>query len=163
MPLLFCKLPSVGRSREVLGCLLRLIVNVYSTRGARPVSHVVTLAAAIGLATAFVNAHAAAASHGSVYNHPAAQSLHPIAQSLFRFVQDSDDDSDSEVPPDQVEKYVTVYKDMQRDRSLTVETAAAKEGLTVVEFRDLEQRVERDDAARDQVRTELQAAVQNKP
>ena len=54
--------------------------------------------------------------------------------------QDSDDEDDNEVPPDQIEKYVAVYRDMQRDRSLTVETAAAKEGLTVSAFRHSDRR-----------------------
>ena len=80
-----------------------------------------------------------------------------------RLAQDSDDNTDSGVPPDQVEKYVAVYKDMQRDRSLTVDTAAAKEGLSVAEFRELEQKIERDDAAREHVRNELQGAVEEKP
>jgi hypothetical protein len=84
-------------------------------------------------------------------------------QSSRRLAQDSDDNTDSGVPPDQVEKYVAVYKDMQRDRSLTVDTAAAKEGLSVAEFRELEQKIERDDAAREHVRNELQGAVEEKP
>ena len=83
------------------------------------------------------------------------------SQSGPRLVQDSD--ADSEVAPDQVEKYIAVYKDMQRDRSLTVETAAAKEGLTVAEFRELEDKIGRDDAAREHVRTELQGAAAEKP
>jgi hypothetical protein len=74
-------------------------------------------------------------------------------------VQDSDDEDDKEVPPDQIEKYVAVYRDMQRDRSLTVESAAAKEGLTVSQFRQLEQKVEHDDAALERARSELQAAA----
>jgi hypothetical protein len=78
-------------------------------------------------------------------------------------VQDSDESANSEVPPDQVEKYVAVYKDMQRNRSLTVETAAAKEGLTITEFRELERKVGRDDAAREHVRAELQAGAAETP
>jgi hypothetical protein len=81
----------------------------------------------------------------------------------LRLVQDSDDDADSEVPPDQVEKYVAVYTAMQRNRNLTVDAAAAKEGLTVAEFRELEQKIERDDVAREHVRSELQAAASQKP
>jgi hypothetical protein len=78
-------------------------------------------------------------------------------------VQDSDDEDDKEVPPDQIEKYVAVYRDMQRDRSLTVESAAAKEGLTVSQFRQLEQKVEHDDAALERARSELQAAATQSP
>jgi hypothetical protein len=77
--------------------------------------------------------------------------------------QDSDDEDDKEVPPDQIEKYVAVYRDMQRDRSLTVESAAAKEGLTVSQFRQLEQKVEHDDAALERARSELQAAANQSP
>lgn len=77
--------------------------------------------------------------------------------------QDSDDEDDNEVPPDQIEKYVAVYRDMQRDRSLTVETAAAKEGLTVSAFRQLEQKVEHDDSALERARSELQAAATQSP
>ncbi len=73
------------------------------------------------------------------------------------------ENDDSEVAPAQVEKYVAVYKDMQRDRRLTVETAAAKEGLSVAEFRDLERRIGRNEALRQQVRRELQAAASRKP
>ena len=73
------------------------------------------------------------------------------------------ENEDSEVAPAQVEKYVAVYKDMQRDRRLTVETAAAKEGLSVAEFRDLERRIGRDEALRQQVRRELQAAASRNP
>jgi hypothetical protein len=52
---------------------------------------------------------------------------------------------------------------MQRDRNLTVETAAAKEGLSVAQFRALERKIERDDATREHVRTELQGSVGDKP
>ena len=52
---------------------------------------------------------------------------------------------------------------MQRDRSLTVESAAAKEGLTVSQFRQLEQKVEHDGAALERARSELQAAANQSP
>jgi hypothetical protein len=42
---------------------------------------------------------------------------------------------------------------------LTVEQAAAKEGLSLTAFRNLEQKVERDDAAREHVRDELQKSA----
>jgi hypothetical protein len=73
--------------------------------------------------------------------------------------QDSDSDNDNGVSSDQLEKYIAVYRDMQRDRSLTVESAAAKESLSINQFRQLEQKIERDDVAREHVRTELQAAA----
>ena len=73
--------------------------------------------------------------------------------------QDAGADDESEVPPADLEKYIAVYKAMQRDRSLTVEAAAAQQGMTLQQFRALEARVERDDAAMQHVRDELQAAA----
>jgi hypothetical protein len=133
--------------------------NVYSYRGPHSTTLVILVAAIVigmALVPARVSADTASGWHGGTYSHS-------TPSSVFRLVQDSDDDTDSEVPPDQVEKYVSVYKDMQRDRSLTVDAAAAKEGLTVNEFRELEQKVERDDSAREHARTELEAAVSGKP
>jgi hypothetical protein len=132
----------------------------------------IILTAAIGIGVATVAtvtaAHCASALHSSIPPHSAIvrssvsrRSFYP--QSRPRLVQNSDNDVDSEVPPDQVEKYIAVYKDMQRDRSLTVEKAAAKQGLSVAEFRALEQKIERDDPAREHVRTELQGAVEQSP
>jgi hypothetical protein len=77
--------------------------------------------------------------------------------------QNSDDDEGTQVPSDQIEKYVAVYRDMQRDRSLNVERAAAKESLTLSEFRQLEQKIEHDDAALERARNELQAAAAKAP
>ena len=74
--------------------------------------------------------------------------------------QDDDDSDDGDIAPSAVEKYVAIYRDMQQNRSLTVEQAAAKEGLSLAAFRDLEQKIEKDDGARQHVRDELQAAAQ---
>jgi hypothetical protein len=76
--------------------------------------------------------------------------------------QDDGTDGD-EVSADEVEKYVSVYKAMQRNRSLTVDQAASGQGLTVEQFRQLENRVQRDEAALQQARDELQAAAQGSP
>jgi hypothetical protein len=73
--------------------------------------------------------------------------------------QDASDIDENEVPPADVEKYVAVYKAMQRDRSLTAETAAAHNGMTLEAFRQLEARMQRDDAALQRARDELQAAA----
>lgn len=70
---------------------------------------------------------------------------------------------ENEVSTDDVEKYVSVYKAMQRNRSLTVNQATAAQGLTIEQFRQLENRVQRDDAALQQARDELQAAAQGSP
>jgi hypothetical protein len=127
-----------------------------------------TLAAAIGIGAAIIaNAGAARCAVDDLrFSVPpqfsAAPQFGADSRAAPGLAQDDDEDADSEVPSDQVEKYVAVYKDMQRDRNLTVETAAAKEGLTVAEFRDLEDKISRDDAAREHVRTELQAAASEK-
>ncbi len=76
-----------------------------------------------------------------------------------QFAQEANDTDESEVSPAQVEKFVAVYKAMQRDRSLTVEAAAAENGMTVEAFRALESRVERDEAAMARARQLLQASA----
>jgi hypothetical protein len=78
-------------------------------------------------------------------------------------VGQNEDADENEVSTDEVEKYVSVYKAMQRNRSLTVDQAAAAQGLTIEQFRQLENRVQRDDAALQQARDELQAAAQRSP
>jgi hypothetical protein len=77
--------------------------------------------------------------------------------------QDDSGDDENEVSADEIEKYVSVYKAMQRNRSLTVDRAAAAQGLTLEQFRHLENRVQRDDAALQQARDELQAAAKGSP
>jgi hypothetical protein len=64
-------------------------------------------------------------------------------------------DEDKELSSSEVDKYVATYKAMQKDRALTVEQAAAKNGMTISQFRSLEDRVERDDAVRERVRKAL--------
>lgn len=136
---------------------------MYKKRRSSP-SPYIMIVAAIGLGVATVTTGVRAddaiysGSRASAARAPRAHATQTSIPSASRLVQDSDDDADSEVPPDQVEKYVSVYRDMQRNRSLTVDAAAAKEGLTVAEFRSLEQKIERDDMAREHVRSELQAA-----
>jgi hypothetical protein len=72
---------------------------------------------------------------------------------------DEDDAGDSTAnkgaSPDEIQKYVAVYRAMQRNHSMTVEQAAAAQGLTVGAFRDLERRIESDDLARDDARRAL--------
>jgi hypothetical protein len=70
-----------------------------------------------------------------------------------------DDDDSNDIPTESIAKYVAVYRDMQRDRSLTIEQATAREGMSLGDFRKLEGQIERDDAAMEQVRDELQAAA----
>ena len=71
----------------------------------------------------------------------------------------ADDDDDKDVPPGQVDKYVSVYRSMQKDHGLTVEQAASKQGMTVAQFRSLEDKIERDDTLRERVRTALRKAA----
>jgi HAMP domain-containing protein len=85
------------------------------------------------------------------------------AQETSRLAQNDDQGDDAEVPTAQVEKYVAVYKAMQRNRNLTIEKAAASQGMTVRQFRELENRVQRDDAALQHARDELQAAAARAP
>jgi hypothetical protein len=89
--------------------------------------------------------------------HSAATAFAAHLRLAGALAQDGDSDEDTEVSSDQIEKYVAVYKDMQRNRSLSVEQAAAKEGLSLGEFRDLEQKVGHDDLATERARHELQA------
>jgi hypothetical protein len=72
--------------------------------------------------------------------------------------------ADENVTPAQLDKYIAVYKAMQHNHSLTVEQAAGAQGLTLRQFRDVEQRVERNEVAREAVRRALaQSAVQPSP
>jgi hypothetical protein len=68
---------------------------------------------------------------------------------------DDDTSSGKGASPDQIEKYVAVYRAMQRNHNLTIEQAAAAQGLTVAAFRELEQRIESDELARDDARRAL--------
>ena len=72
--------------------------------------------------------------------------------------------ADENVTPTELNKYIAVYKAMQRNHNLTVEQAATAQGLTLHQFRDIEQRVERNDVARDAARRALaKSATQSTP
>jgi len=71
--------------------------------------------------------------------------------------------TDEQVSSDEIKKYVAVYIAMQRNHSLTVEQAAAAQGLTVAAFRQLEQRIEHDEIARDKARQALVKGAQQTP
>ncbi|MGH7914045.1 MAG: hypothetical protein ACREPW_05270 [Candidatus Binataceae bacterium] len=80
------------------------------------------------------------------------------------FVQNDgsgDTTPDKGASPDQIERYVAVYRAMQRNHSMTVEQAAAAQGLTVAAFRDLERKIENDELTRDDARRELAGPVEN--
>jgi hypothetical protein len=69
------------------------------------------------------------------------------------------DADDKDVPTSQVDKYISVYESMQKDHNLTVEQAASKQGLTVGQFRSLENKIEADDTLRERVRKALRHAA----
>lgn len=72
--------------------------------------------------------------------------------------------ADENVTQAQLDKYIAVYKAMQRNHGLTVEQAAAAQGLTLDQFRDVERRIERNDVARNAVRHALaKSAAQSTP
>jgi hypothetical protein len=84
----------------------------------------------------------------------------PRAGTAATFAQDnSDGDTSAEkgASPEQIEKYVAVYRAMQRNHSMTVEQAAAAQGMTVSAFRQLEQSISSDDLSRDTARRALAA------
>ena len=82
-----------------------------------------------------------------------------IASGTGTVQTEADEDDDKDVPPAQVDKYVSVYRSMQNDHGLTVEQAASKQGMTVTQFRSLEGKIERDDTLRERVRTALRKAA----
>ncbi|MGD0073052.1 MAG: hypothetical protein ABSD31_01775 [Candidatus Binataceae bacterium] len=69
--------------------------------------------------------------------------------------QEDQNPEDTELPPSEVEKYINVYRAMQRDHSLDIEHAASRQGLTLQAFREIESKVERDDMVREHVRQAL--------
>lgn len=82
-------------------------------------------------------------------------------ESVTQEDDDSGDLADMGVSPDQIAKYVAVYRAMQRNHSMTVDQAAASQGLSVAAFRDLERRIEKDDLARDDARRALAAPAES--
>ena len=71
---------------------------------------------------------------------------------------DSIPDEDT-VPTDQVDKYIAVYSAMQKNHSLGVEQAASKQGLTVDQFRTLEDKIERNPIMHQRVLDALKASA----
>ena len=75
---------------------------------------------------------------------------------------DDSDQDDKDVPTSQVDKYISVYESMQKDHNITVEQATSKQGLTVEQFRALENKIEADDTLRERVRKALRHAANPK-
>jgi len=98
----------------------------------------------------------AAAAH-----HNLASSSNPPASPS---VQDSDEEGEEvNVPVEQTDKYIAVYSAMQRDHSLTVEQAAAQQGLSVTEFRAIEDKIERNPLVHQRVLDALRNASKKSP
>jgi hypothetical protein len=74
-------------------------------------------------------------------------------------IQDDSAADEESASPTEIEKYVAVYKAMQRDRTLTVDAAAAQQGMSLVQFRHLEAKIQDDEAAVQHVRDELQGSA----
>jgi hypothetical protein len=92
------------------------------------------------------------------------ESRHASARVAVHLVQDEEGSGDeNEVPPQDVDKYIKVYQAMQHNRNLTVEQAAAAQGLSVTAFRSLEDRIERNDALREHVRDALKPQASPSP
>jgi hypothetical protein len=70
---------------------------------------------------------------------------------------DSTDEDDDAIPTDQVDKYIAVYSAMQKDHNLSVEQAASKQGLTVDQFRSLEDRIEQNSVIHERVLNALRS------
>jgi hypothetical protein len=73
-----------------------------------------------------------------------------------------DDDSipdEDAVPTAQVDKYIAVYTAMQKNHNLSVEQAASKQGLTVDQFRTLEDKIERNPIVHERVLDALKASA----
>lgn len=93
-----------------------------------------------------------------------AATCHPVTQlaaepSAPTSPSGAGDEDDKDVPTSQVDKYINVYEAMQKDHNLTVEQAASKQGLTVAQFRSLENKIENDDTLRERVRKALRHEV----
>jgi hypothetical protein len=79
------------------------------------------------------------------------------SSSFTQEAQEEAGNNDDSVPPKQIRQYVAVYRAMQRDHSLTIERACTQQGLTVLAFRDIERKIERNDQVRTRVREQLQS------
>jgi hypothetical protein len=109
----------------------------------------------LGLATALVGLFSPLiAAHAGPQGPRCRVPLCTVAQN-----EDESQGDESEVATSDIDKYVAVYKAMQRDRSLSVEQAANTQGMTLKAFRDLENRIERDESAREHARHALRAAA----
>ena len=77
----------------------------------------------------------------------------------LKLAQDENVPDEDAVPTDQVDKYIAVYSAMQKNHSLGVEQAASKQGLTVDQFRTLEDKIERNPVVHQRVLDALKASA----
>ncbi|HXN85700.1 MAG TPA: hypothetical protein VN867_06490 [Candidatus Binataceae bacterium] len=84
---------------------------------------------------------------------PVRIALRSFAQAQRPILAQDDNGSDDEaaVPTDQVNKYIAVYLAMQKNHSLTVDQAAPQQGLTVDQFRDIEDKIGRNPVIHERV------------
>jgi len=112
----------------------------------------------LGLATALIGLFSPPiAAHAGLQGPRCSVNLCSVVQD-----EDASQGDESEVSTSDIDKYVAVYKAMQRDRSVSVEQAANAQGMTLEAFRDLENRIERDESAREHARQALRAAASSK-
>ena len=123
--------------------------------GARTGATLAMLAIILGAIAVLPAARAWSAPTGQARHLP----LQLAAVPANSIAQDADDDDNQDVPTSQVDKYISVYESMQKDHNLTVDQAASKQGLTVAQFRDLENKIEADDTLRERVRKALRHAA----
>ncbi len=70
-------------------------------------------------------------------------------------------DHHDQLSADKLDAYIRVYSAMQRDHGLPLELAAKQQGLSVDAFRQIEERVESNDALRRRVRRVLVEAAKH--
>lgn len=85
----------------------------------------------------------------------------PVRLPTLHLAQDSDDSAPDEdaVSTAQVDKYIAVYSAMQKNHGMTVDQAAPKQGLTVEEFRALEDKIGRNPVIHERVLNALKASA----
>ena len=76
--------------------------------------------------------------------------------------QDESPSDEDNIPSDQVDKYIAVYTAMQKNHSLSVADAAPKQGLTVDQFRTLEDKIERNPVVHERVLDALKKSASGK-
>jgi hypothetical protein len=69
--------------------------------------------------------------------------------------QQSEEIEEPRITEDELELYIDVYRSMQDDRSLKIEEAVERKGITVAEFRAIERRVQLEERLIKRVREAL--------